>query len=134
MSTAKNTFHCMLPFSSEQFFQVFGTFNPAIWPAQLFAYGVAFLVAVALFRSAQTADRIVSAALAVMWLFTGIAYHWAYFARINPLAAIFAAAFVVEAALLTYTAARGFPSSRAAIQFAAKSAPYWCSMRLSRIR
>ena len=109
----EDTFQCMLPFSTEQFFQVFGTFNLAIWPAQIFAYGVALLALVALLRSGPIADRVVAACLASMWLFTGIAYQWVYFARINPLAEIFAAAFVVEAGLLTYTAARGFPPSRA---------------------
>lgn len=102
----------MLPFSSEQFLQVFGAFNLAVWPAQIVAYGVAFLVILELVRSGETADRSVAAALATMWLFTGISFHWLYFARINPLADVFAAAFAVQAGVLTYIAACGFLSSR----------------------
>jgi len=104
----------MLPFSSKQFLQVFGAFNLAIWPLQIVAYGVALLALVALLRSGQIANRVVAACLASMWLFTGIAYYCLHFARINPLADIFAATFLVEAALLKYTAARGFSSWRAA--------------------
>jgi Family of unknown function (DUF6064) len=92
----------MLPFSTEQFLQVFATFNVAIWPAQIVAYGVGLLAAAGVARSSPTSDRVASTSLAAMWLFTGISYHWLSFARVNPAANLFGAAFVLQAGLLCY--------------------------------
>ena len=92
----------MLPFSREQFLAVFVIYNDAIWPAQ----GVAYLlgaVAIALaLRPAAWSDRVVAAVLAAMWLWTGIAYHLAFFTAINRPAYVFGALFVVEAVLFVW--------------------------------
>src|SRR3712207_6473429 len=96
----------MLPFSTEQFFQVFADHNAAIWPAQILAYGVGLLTIVSVFRSQPLGDRVASASLAAMWLFTGIAYHWLQFARVNPAANFFGAGFILQAALLAYAGSR----------------------------
>ena len=90
----------MLPFGAEQFFGVFAEYNRAIWPVQIVAYafgGVA--VAMALLSRLH---RLVAAALAAMWLWTGIGYHWIFFAVINPVAFGFGALFVLQAALLIW--------------------------------
>ena len=44
----------------------------------------------------------ISAILALMWLWTGLVYHALFFATINGTAYVFAAAFTVEAALIAY--------------------------------
>lgn len=95
-----------LPFTVEQFLEVFARYNEAIWPAQLGAYllGAATL-AVAL-RGGRVAARVVPALLAAAWAFVGVAYHWWSFAGVNPVARAFAAAFVLEAALLVEAALR----------------------------
>jgi len=49
----------------------------------------------------------VAAVLALFWAWMGIAYHWAFFARINPAAYLFGALFVVQGILLAAAAARG---------------------------
>ena len=54
--------------------------------------------------------------LAAMWGWTGIAYHWLFFSMINKAAFVFGAAFVVQAALLLFTALR---RERMALQFSA---------------
>ena len=41
-----------------------------------------------------------------LWAFTGIGYHLAFFARINPLAPVFAGFFVVQAILFLVAAIR----------------------------
>jgi hypothetical protein len=88
----------MLPFTTEQFFALFASYNTTIWPAQLVAYalGLAALI-FALWGGAQ-AGRIVAAVLAVMWLWTGAAYHLIHFTAINPAAWLFGAAFLVQGA------------------------------------
>jgi hypothetical protein len=42
--------------------------------------------------------------LAVHWGWSGIAYHWLYFRRINPAATLFGFLFVLEAALFAWLA------------------------------
>ena len=80
-----------LPFTAEQFFGVFRTYNEALWPAQVFLLVLA-LVAVALVVFRQRWSGIgVSAILAFLWGWLGLVYHSAFFASINPLAYVFAA-------------------------------------------
>lgn len=93
----------MLPFSHEEFVGVFAAYNGAIQPAQVIAYiiGALAMLLLALRRDAA-AGRIIAAILALMWLWTGLAYHGLFFARINVLAPAFAVLFVLQGALIAY--------------------------------
>jgi len=78
-----------IPFTVEQFFDIFGTYNHAIWPAQILAYLIG-LVAVGLaLREGKSSGRIVVLILALFWIWMGIFYHMDYFSLMNPLARIF---------------------------------------------
>lgn len=92
----------MLPFSPEQFLAVFAAYNAAIWPVQIAAYGLGLIAVVGTLNPGPRCPWIVAAALAGMWLFTGVAYHWLSFAAINPAAYSFGIAFVLQACLLAY--------------------------------
>lgn len=97
----------MLPFSRDQFLAVFAAYNAHVWPAQLVAYAVAAFALWGLERGDTTGRRSVGAALALMWLWTGVAYHGLHFARINPAAWAFGALFVLQAGLLVQATWRG---------------------------
>jgi hypothetical protein len=86
----------MLPFTRDQFLAVFAAYNDAIGPAPIVAYGLGVVVVLLLFRPGGVSDRVVSAVLALMWLWTGVAYHAVYFAALNPMAMVFAAGYVVQ--------------------------------------
>jgi hypothetical protein len=86
----------VLPFTQQQFFAVFAGYNLGIWPVQIAAYLLGVVAVVALLHPSRTADRIVAAVLAAMWLWTGIAYHALHFSRINTAAYAFGALFVVQ--------------------------------------
>lgn len=79
-----------LPFSTEQFHAVFRAYNEAVWPAQavLLAAAVAALALAVVPRGASGAA--ISALLALLWAWMGLAYHLAFFNAINPLAPLFA--------------------------------------------
>jgi hypothetical protein len=89
-----------LPFTTEQFFDLFVAYNDALWPAVV-ALWIASTVVVALRLSARDQhDRWVSALLVGHWTWSALAYHVAFLTRINPAAWLFAALFVAQAVLL----------------------------------
>lgn len=98
-----------LPFTAEQFFAVFAAYNTATWPAPLIGYalgGAVVALVVAAWRGdvSPLAHRIAMGAVALMWLWTGVVYHAAFFSAVNPAAYAFATLFVVEAGALAVAA------------------------------
>lgn len=91
-----------MPFTREQFFATFVTYNEAIWPAQLLAYLLGLVAVALLFWRPPIADRAIAGILAAMWIWTGIGYHWLNFSQINKAALLFAALFVVQGAAIVY--------------------------------
>lgn len=88
-----------MPFSSEAFFGVFTSYNHAVWPAQLVLIaGAVVALALAVWRG-ERASRSIWGFLAVLWLWTGVAYHIAHFSAVNPAAYGFGALFLLEALL-----------------------------------
>jgi hypothetical protein len=81
------TMTMQLPFTREQFFDVFAAYNAALWPGVLALWIASALVAVLLFaRPHRASDRIVSTLLAIHWAWSALAYHMAFFTSINPAA------------------------------------------------
>lgn len=86
-----------LPFTVAQFYEVFQDYNEAVWPSQ---WGLLALAGIAVYLAARPrpwSHRALSAILAGLWLWQAIAYHFAFFATINPLAYLFAAISLVGA-------------------------------------
>ncbi|HSK40747.1 MAG TPA: DUF6064 family protein [Arenibaculum sp.] len=91
----------MLPFTVDEFFAVFARYNQAIWPAQVVAYVLAVVtLGLVLLRPGDASGRVVSTILALLWLWTGVAYHAIHFAPINPAAWLFAVVFMGQGLLL----------------------------------
>ena len=88
-----------LPFDDKQFFAVFAAYNPAIWPVQIIAYALGFAALAALLIGRPARGRIIFAILSLLWAWNGLAYQLAFFSPINPAAKVFAALFIVQAAL-----------------------------------
>lgn len=91
-----------LPFTVEQFLEVFRVYNLNIWPVQIIAY-ILLLGSVALaFTQMRNKDRIISTILSFSWVWNGIAYHMMSFAGINKAAYIFGTFFAVQGLLIFY--------------------------------
>lgn len=97
----------MLPFTSEQFLAVFVNYNRAIWPIQLIAYLLGGLAVALLLLKRREGDRVISGALAAMWLWTGVGYHGLWFSAINQAAYLFAALFILQGCYLLYAGVYG---------------------------
>ena len=97
-----------LPFTREQFFEVFARYNEGVMPLQLALLLLALSAFGAVVVRRRGSDRVVSAILAGLWAWMGIVYHFIYFAPVNPAARMFAAMFLVAAALFAWAGvARG---------------------------
>jgi uncharacterized protein DUF6064 len=92
----------VLPFTAKQFFALFAEYNEEIWPAQVVAYLLGGVAVIASLGREERSDRIAAAVLAIMWAWTGLAYHLAFFATINKAAYAFCALFVIQAAAFAY--------------------------------
>lgn len=89
-----------IPFTTDQFFDVFEAYNTAIWPAQVAAYVLGVMAIFLAWREGARRSRIVAGILALFWVWMGVVYHVLHFTRINPAAWIFAAFFVLEGLVL----------------------------------
>jgi hypothetical protein len=96
-----------LPFSRSEFFAVFARYNDAVWPAQLVLCALAIAVVILSLRRSSMASRGALSSLAALWLWMGVVSHAGFFARVNPAAMVFAAAFVVQAFLFLRLTLRG---------------------------
>ena len=90
-----------IPFTSNEFFDVFRSYNEAIWPAQIVLNLIAFGAVLLAFRP-QRNDRLISSGLALLWLWTGAVYHLFFFTSINPAAYVFGGACIVQSALFLW--------------------------------
>lgn len=97
----------MLPFTQEQFLQVFARYNEALWPMQWIAWLLGAYACMLVLRSGAGSARAVPAVLALLWLWTGIVYHGLFFAAINRAALLFAALFVLQGLLFAGWAWQG---------------------------
>ena len=91
-----------MPFDTQQFLDVFADYNTSVFPAQILLLVAGLLI----LRLADSGDvsssRIATSILSALWLWMGYVYHWVFFTRINDLAIVFGAMFVVQAAILFY--------------------------------
>lgn len=95
-----------LPFTPEQFFDVVQRYNKAVWPVQIWLTGLAVVTLALVWSRRAWAARAICAALALLWAWSGIAYHLAFFAAINPAAYGFALLFGLGAASFLAQAVR----------------------------
>jgi len=88
-----------LPFTTQQFLEVFKTYNTSIWPVQIIAYLLGVLAIYMAFRKSAGSDRMISLILAGFWLWMGIFYHLTFFTAINTAAYGFGALFILQGLL-----------------------------------
>jgi len=85
-----------LPFTAEQFLQVFAEYNPGIWPAQAVAFILVILLLFMAFKSRESGSSTVNLILALYWFWMGAVYHIGFFSEINPAAYLFGALFILQ--------------------------------------
>jgi hypothetical protein len=89
-----------IPFTVEQFFDIFGIYNIAIWPAQVVAYLLGIFALILALRENRLSAQIISGILALFWIWMGVFYHIIFFSVINPAAKAFGLFYVLQGILL----------------------------------
>lgn len=108
-----------LLFSPRTYYRLFELYNEAIWPAHIAAAAIAVALALSLRRND---GRFAAALLALVWLWTAVAFHLERYATINWAATYFAAAFALQALLLGWTGiVRGRLDSQASTDFTGRT-------------
>ena len=92
-----------LPFTKEQFFDLFTAYNTSLWPGVVVLWVASALACARLMSSRRSHDRWIVGLLALHWAWSAIAYHVAFFTRINPAAWLFAVVFLIQAAILVWS-------------------------------
>jgi hypothetical protein len=95
-----------MPFTAGEFFDVFRRYNEAVWPLQFLLVAAGLVVVVLAIRSHPNAGRIAMLAMALLWVWMGVVYHFAFFRHINPAATLFGVVSMVQAALFVWLGAR----------------------------
>ena len=109
-----------MPFTVKQFFDVFGTYNTAIWPAQVLAYLLGMVALAIAIRETRRSGKIVSGILALFWVWMGVFYHIIYFSEINSAAWIFGIFYLVQGMLFLLI---GSISGRLSFRFSLQPLP-----------
>lgn len=91
-----------LPFTQEQFLDVFKFYNLTIWPFQIFLVVLALIAIFLTVYRTKHSGVIISSILLFYWLWMGLVYHFAFFSKINPLAYVFAGLFVFQGLLFFF--------------------------------
>jgi len=85
-----------IPFTVEQFLEVFENYNTAIWPMQVVVYALALIALTAAATTSRYGSRLTSAVLGFFWIWMGAAYHLLHFSPINKAAYVFGGMFIVQ--------------------------------------
>jgi len=103
-----------IPFTIEQFLEVFKNYNLSVWPLQIIFYLLALIAILLSLKKVRQSDKIIPAILAFFWIWMGIVYHIINFTAINTAAYIFGAAFIFQGILFLYI---GFIKQKISFQF-----------------
>jgi hypothetical protein len=91
-----------IPFTTEQFIQIFEKYNQAVFPIQ-FVLILAAIISVSLAANPKLfTNKTISGLLGFLWLWTGIVYHFIFFTKISPPAYLFGALFILQGLLFLY--------------------------------
>ena len=92
----------MLPFTLEQFLDVFRQYNISVWPMQVILIALALVATFFSIFKKSYSDKIIISVLAFLWLWMGIVYHLLYFSSINKAAILLGSLFIIQGLLLFY--------------------------------
>lgn len=93
-----------VPFTASEFLANFERYNRAVWPAQIVAYAVGAAAVAGALRAGGGREKLVTAGLALFWVWTGIAYFIVFPpGGLSVPTVVFGTLFVLEGGVLIAT-------------------------------
>jgi hypothetical protein len=109
------------PFTTEQFLNVFKSYNESIFPLQVIFYAIGLFCVYLLFREIKNNVKYIIGILSFFWIWIGLVYHFIFFSPINKAAYFFGILFVVQGLLFLYY---GLQPGKLAFNFKKDSSHY----------
>jgi len=91
-----------IPFTIEQFLQVFKDYNLSIWPGQIVFYVLGIVMIILTFKKKSYSNLVNNILLSFLWLWMGIVYHIIFFTTINKSAYLFGIFYIIQGILTLY--------------------------------
>lgn len=89
-----------MPFTTEQFFNVFEQYNLAVFPVQLLIILLGIIGLYLIINRHGIKNKFIGSYLGILWIWVGIVYHILFFAEINPAAYLFGGGFIFQGILI----------------------------------
>ncbi|HEX7927252.1 MAG TPA: DUF6064 family protein [bacterium] len=100
-------------FAPRTYYRLFALYNADVWPAHIMGLAAGVAIVALVLRPRVWGGRVIAALLALGWLWVAAMYLHPHYATIHWAADDFAMAFVAQALLLAWLAARGGVTVRA---------------------
>ncbi len=88
-----------MPFTLDQFLEVFSQYNNAVFPVQIILFLLAVSCVYLAFKDYNFKNKFIGLILSCLWLWTGLVYHLLFFLIINKGAFLFGLLFIFQAVL-----------------------------------
>src|SRR4051794_4741042 len=89
-----------LPFTSEQFLELFKKYNTTFYPLQMLFILLAIFTFLLVLKPGKLSGTLILTIMAAFWGWMGLVYHILFFSQINKTAFIFGLLFILEGVLL----------------------------------
>ena len=96
-----------MPFTTEEFLNLFEEYNLSLWPLQMLLYLLGIFAIFFIMLRKRTEGVVVNVVLAILWFWMGAVYHLLYFSTINSLAFLFGILFIVQSAIFIWSGVLG---------------------------
>lgn len=91
-----------MPFTNEEFLNVFEVYNNSVFPIQILFNVLALTCVLLILKSSRLSNKIINGTLSILLLWTGLVYHIMFFAKINGAAYLFGILFILQACIFFY--------------------------------
>lgn len=91
-----------LPFTTEEFLNVFAEYNTSIFPLQIVFVLLAITLIYLAYKNFRYSDLVINLSLAFYWIWIGAVYHITFFSSINKAAYFFGILFIIQGLLFIY--------------------------------
>lgn len=96
-----------MPFTTEEFLNLFEEYNLSLWPLHMILYSLGIFAILFIMMRKRTEGVAVNVMLAILWFWMGAVYHLLYFSTINSMAFVFGILFIVQSAIFIWTGVLG---------------------------